>query len=265
MPPKTIAVTGSASGIGAATVEHLTRLGRRVIGIDLHDADVLCDLTESAQRTEAVARVGELCEGRLDGLVACAGIGGDTTSQGGKLVSVNYFGTVDIISGLRPALVAAGNAAVVCVSSNSTTCQPNWPLEVAEACLAGDEEHARKLGEGHQSVAVYPATKAAIAWWVRTNGPSADWIGAGIRVNAVAPGVVETPLLEMQRKDPVIGSAIDSFPVPRGFAGRPQEIADVIGFLLGDASRYMVGSIVFADGGTDAQLRPRDWPSVWSL
>ena len=265
MPPKTIAVTGSASGIGAATVEHLTRLGRRVIGIDLHDADVLCDLTESAQRTEAVARVSELCEGRLDGLVACAGIGGDTTSQGGKLVSVNYFGTVDIISGLRPALVAAGNAAVVCVSSNSTTCQPNWPMEVAEACLAGDEEHARKLGEGHQSVAVYPATKAAIAWWVRTNGPSADWIGAGIRVNAVAPGVVETPLLEMQRKDPVIGSAIDRFPVPRGFAGRPQEIADVIGFLLGDASRYMVGSIVFADGGTDAQLRPRDWPSVWSL
>ena len=72
----TIAITGAASGIGAATAARLTEHGHRVIGVDLHDADVEADLGRSDGRQEAIARIADLCDGALDGLVTCAGLAG---------------------------------------------------------------------------------------------------------------------------------------------------------------------------------------------
>ena len=72
---RAVAVTGSASGIGAAIRARLGADGSRVIGVDLHDADVIADLSAPAGRTEAIAAIRAACAGRLDGLVACAGVG----------------------------------------------------------------------------------------------------------------------------------------------------------------------------------------------
>ena len=58
---------------------------------------------------------------------------------------------------------------------------------------------------------------------------------------------------------------LDLFPIPMGRAGQPEEIAAVIDFLLGPDARLLVGSVVFADGGTDALLRTGDWPAPWRL
>lgn len=261
----TIAVTGSASGIGAATVQRLRSNGHTVIGIDVRDAPVCADLGTVEGRARAADEVAAACDGILDGLVTCAGIGGSSTERGARLVSINYFGTVTLLELLRPNLAAAGSSSVVCVSSNSASCQPNWPLEIAEACLSGDEEQARAAAEQHASVQAYGAAKAAIAWYVRSHAPTAEWAGAGIRMNAVAPGLVETPLTEGQRADPVLGPAIANFPVPRGEPGRPEEVAAVIDFLLGADASLLYGSVVYADAGTDALLRPRDLPSRWVL
>lgn len=260
-----IAVTGSASGIGAATVQRLRGHGHTVIGVDLHDAQVCVDLGTAAGRAQAAREIADACGGVLDGLVTCAGIGGSSTERGGRLVSINYFGTVRLLELLHPNLAAADSSAVVCVSSNSASCQPNWPLEIAEACLTGDEAQARAAAEEHASVQAYGAAKAAIAWYVRSHAPTAEWAGAGIRMNAVAPGLVETALTEGQRADPVLGPAIANFPIPRGEAGRPEEVAAVIDFLLGPDASLLYGSIVYADAGTDALLRPRDLPSRWVL
>lgn len=93
--------------------------------------------------------------------------------------------------------------------------------------------------------------------------PNAEWIGAGIRLDAIAPGLTETALTQAQRADPLIGAAIANFPVPLGRAIRPEEIAEVITFVR--ATRVLVGSVVVVDGGTEAMLRPTDWPAVWSL
>lgn len=260
----TIAITGSASGIGAATARRLTGQGHRVIGVDVGASDVQCDLGTAAGRTAAVERITELCDGRLDGLVTCAGLPGTTAAPADALVSVNYFGTAALLNGLRTTLANAERSAVVCVSSNSTTCQPNWPVELAEACLAGDESQARELGVKHGAVPSYPATKAAIAWYVRSQATTQEWAGSGIRLNAIAPGHVETAMTDAVRADPKLGAAIDSFPTPRGTPGDPDEVAALIDFLVGPGASLLYGSVVYADGGTDAMLRTKDWPSVWS-
>ena len=258
-----VAISGAASGIGAATAELLGEHGHRVIGIDIRGADVTADLGTPDGRAHAVEAVLDACGGRLDGLVTAAGIGPSSTEQGGRLVSINYFGSVALVDGLRPALAAAGSSAVVCVSSNSATCQPDWPEELAEACIDGDEQRAVSIAETQISLFAYAPAKAAIAWWVRERAHTAEWAGAGIRMNAIAPGLIETPMTIAQRADPLIGQFIDAFPVPRGTAGRPDEVASVIDFLLSPASSLLYGSVIFADGGTDALSRTRDWPAVW--
>jgi len=234
-----------------------------VIGIDLSDADVLADLGSPDGRAAAVAAVAAACDGSLDGLVTAAGIGGSSTEHGARLVAINYFGTVELVFGLRGVLAERGGASVVCVGSNSATVQPDWSVDLAEACLSGDETRACEIASEALSLFAYPATKAAISWFVRIHAPKPEWIGAGIRLNVVAPGLTETALTAGQRRDPVLGDAIANFPVPLGRAIRPDEIAEVIAFAL--ATPALVGSVVVADGGTEALLRPRDWPAVWRI
>jgi len=252
----TYVVTGSASGIGAATSERIRSEGHRVIAVDRADADVAADLGDAGQRRRAVAEVTALTDGVADGVVCCAGIPGSTGRDGADLVSVNYFGTVEVLQGLRPLLAAAEGPAAVCVSSNSVTCQGGWPREVAYACLDGDEGRARTLAGESGAVHVYPATKAALAWWARREAVRAEWIGAGIRLNAVAPGFVETAMTAEMRADPELGELVEAYPQPVGRPGRPAEVAATIGFLLGPQSSLCCGTVLYVDGGTDALFHP---------
>ena len=263
----TYVVTGSASGIGAATVALLQDRGHRVVGVDLADADVTADLSTETGRREAVQELLALTGDKVNGVVPCAGIAGMTGVDSRLVVSVNYFGAVELVEGLRPALTAAAAAgepaAVVLISSNSATCQPGWAREVAKACLDKDEAAAREAAARRDSVLVYPATKAALAWWARTVGTHKEWVGAGIRVNAVAPGLIATAMTDKVRRDPVIGTFADSYPTALKRPGRPEEVAKLIAFLLSDDASLMVGSVVYADGGTDALLHKRQPRSTY--
>jgi NAD(P)-dependent dehydrogenase (short-subunit alcohol dehydrogenase family) len=256
-----VVVSGSASGMGAATSARLHAEGRRVIGIDIHDADVVADLGTPAGRQFALASVQQIAGGAIDGLVTFAGVPGLPSSPGSQLVSVNYFGTIALLEGLRPLLAGGEQGAAVAISSNSTTCQPGVPLEVVEHCLVGDEESARQAADNAGALASYPAGKLAVARWVRRQAPGAGWAGAGVALNVVAPGAVETPLLQATRDDPTIGRYVDGFPIPVGRKGTADELAGVVQFLLGPGARFFCGSVIFVDGGTDAQLRADDFPS----
>ena len=104
----------------------------------------------------------------------------------------------------------------------------------------------------------YPAGKLAIAFWTRMN--AADWMKDGIRVNAVAPGVIDTAMTRPLLDDPSMKSALEHIPIPRGRWGKPEEIANAIAFLVSSDSSYVVGQVLFVDGGTDAMLQPTAHP-----
>ncbi len=253
---RTYVVSGAASGIGAATAAHLRGLGHHVIGVDLHDADVVADLSTPDGRDAAVAAVLERTD-LVHGVVPCAGVAGLTGVDPELLVSVNFFGSVALVRGLRKAMVAAEGASVVLLASNSISCQPGWHLPVAEACLADDEAAARAAAAEVEAVHVYPASKAALARWARREGVTEAWAGSGIRLNAVAPGLIATPMTDRLREDPELGVFADAYPTALARPGRPEEVAGTIGFLLSDAASLIVGSVVYVDGGTDAIMNPR--------
>jgi NAD(P)-dependent dehydrogenase (short-subunit alcohol dehydrogenase family) len=247
----TIAITGSAGGIGAATRERLEQDGHTVVGVDIRDADVEVDLSTPEGRAAMVEGVTAATDGVLDGLVAAAGLlGGD----GPTVVSVNHFGAVATLEGLRPLLERGTSPSAVAISSNSTTTFPDLPTELAERCQAGDEDGARAAAAGVDPVAVYPATKLALARWVRRAAVSEAWVGEGIRLNAVAPGFIATPMTA--GTDDFVLELGDVYPVPQRRPGQAVEVAGLLAYLLSPEAAFFCGSVVFMDGGTDAALRP---------
>lgn len=256
----TYVVTGSASGMGAAVVQRLSAAGHAVIGVDLRDATVVADLSTAGGRAAAAAAVAGLTDS-LDGAVMAAGLG-PLPGKAAAILSVNFGGVVDLLTAWRP-LLAAGGARVVVVTSNSATVVPLVPRRAINALLAGDPERAlcavRRFGRMAPTMA-YAASKNALSRWVRRTAVQAEWAGAGVRLNAIAPGAVRTPLLEAQLADRTQGRQVRSFPVPVGGFGDPGQIADWVVFMLSDAADFLCGSVVFVDGGSDALLRGDDWP-----
>ncbi|MEO0491945.1 MAG: SDR family oxidoreductase [Actinomycetota bacterium] len=263
---RTIAISGSASGIGAATRAMLEANGDTVIGIDLRDAEVVADLSTDDGRAAAVAAVLDRCDGVLDGLVPGAGLGPPVDAR--LIAEVNYFGSEALLAGLQPALAAAGPASVVQIGSNSTTLTPNLPDELVDAFLAGDrtviDRMLREVGEPFDAAVAYGASKTAITRWCRRAATAADWVGQDIRLNVIAPGAVQTPLLKGGDDDPTYGPLTSQLPVPTGRA-EPDDIAAWIVFMLSPAARFACGSVVFVDGGSDAVVRTDDWPRTFAM
>ncbi len=254
------AVTGAASGIGEAVCTILRTAGHEVITVDQRDADIVADLSTAEGVAVAVAGLCERAADGLDGYVPCAGVGPNFEPT--KLVRINYYAVIDTVVGLRD-LLAKRRGRVVLVSSNSAPMDfQNEALAVA--LLESDRAVAEALAvESHKVLsAVYGATKRALARWMRHN--CADWAQDGICINAVAPGMTRTPLVtdEMQGGTEALQKALLEFEqsIPLRCMAEPSQIATVVDFLLdGERSGYCCGSLLFVDGGIDAQSRPNEF------
>ncbi|MEX3648998.1 SDR family oxidoreductase [Mycolicibacterium porcinum] len=265
----TYAVTGSASGMGLQAASRLRELGHTVIGVDLASGDVVADLSTPQGRRAAADGVLAACGAALDGAVMAAGLGPGPGADRNRLIAeVNFLGVVELLEAWRPALANADRAKVVVISSNSTTTVPIVPRRTIRALSGRDTGKAvrslRLLGR-NGSALMYAASKIALSRWLRINAVTAAWAGAGIRLNALAPGAILTPLLEAQLADPREGRAVRSFPVPVGGYGDAGHLADWICFMLSDSADFLCGSVVFVDGGTDAFFRPQAWPKAVPL
>jgi NAD(P)-dependent dehydrogenase (short-subunit alcohol dehydrogenase family) len=264
---RTYVITGSASGIGAATARRLAGAGARVIGVDLRAADVIADLATEAGRTALVEGVTRLSGGAIDAVIANAGGG-----PGETMLQLNFFGAVATLQGLRPMLAKSDAPRAVAVSSISSMRQ--HPPGLVAACLAMDERaavaaawRAYEAGElGHKANAsvpdgtqaplgLYGAAKQALQRWCRKTACSAAWAGAGITLNVVALGFYDTPSAAYVLDDPERRAAMAQLSPLRGsYPGRPEAAAALLAWLVSAENTQMTGQILFADGGFECRM-----------
>ena len=251
---RTYAVTGAASGIGAAVVAALRAEGANVIACDLDEGDVVADLSTPDGRRALARAVTRLSGGRLDGVVANAGGGRPET-----LLSLNYFGARATLESLRPLLAASDAARAVAISSVSALGDPD--LALVGACLAGDEAAANRAGwTAHHAGAgpreIYGAAKHALNRWCRQAAVSPDWAGAGIALNVVAPGVIDTPAAAYILSDAALNAQMAArAPLKGGYPGRPEDMAALVAWCLSAQNRLMTGQVLFADAGLECASR----------
>jgi NAD(P)-dependent dehydrogenase (short-subunit alcohol dehydrogenase family) len=260
---RTYVVTGSASGIGAATRALLEELGHRVIGVDLRSAEVVADLATAAGRDALVTGVAASSDGHLDAVIACAGI----VPVGGLTVRVNYFGAVETLGRLRPMLAGSDAPRAVAVASEAVF--HDTDDAIVDACLAGDEEAAVAAADASfapDPAVCYNSAKRALARWVRRNAPTEQWAGAGIPLNAIAPGVIVTPMGGDYISTPEGRAAMaELVPMPlRGPLdgyGAPEQVAALLAWLASAENSLVTGQLIAIDGGADVATRGDDvWP-----
>ena len=246
-------VTGSASGIGAALVRQLRAQQAEVIGVDLRDAELVADLSTPSGREQGVAHALARCGGSLDGLVCSAGLG--PAADPAAIVSVNYFGALAFMDGMLPALQGGTQPAAVIVSSTGAVQMDASQHPLNLALRAGDEANARALAaQAETPLLAYCVTKYAITCAMRER--SMPWGQNGVRLNAVAPGPIQTPLLQAFVDDKRYPAETTGFLPPLGRRGQPEEVAQFIHYLLSPAAGFIHGSLMFIDGGIDALVRP---------
>ena len=224
-------ITGAAQGIGAATVKKFADEGAIVIGCDRHAegiagaSDIFAvDVTDRAQVDAMVAAV-KAKYGRIDVLVNNAGITKDarlvkmTLEQFDAVIDVNLRGVFHCTQAVADTMVAQGGGVILNASS-----------------VVGIYGNFGQTNYAASKFGVIGFTKT----WSRELGPK------GIRVNAVAPGFVETPILTTV-PDKVLQHMREQGPLHR--LGKPEEIANVYAFLASDEASYINGAVIEVSGG----------------
>lgn len=235
-------VSGAASGIGAATVAELTAAGYTVLGLDLAPVpDALAelprlqwlqgDVTDPGTWEAAETSARELDPEGAYAFVPCAA---DVSvapflqtppEEWRRLYEINVIGVVHGMRALLPAMIARGDGAIaVCASVNSMFVEPE--------------------------IAPYSASKSALLSATRT--VAVEHAGDGIRINAVCPGVVDTPLLRKHVEsmpDPAAAEAAMAKRLPTGAVTRPDEVAKLLRYLVSEEASGLSGSALVVDGG----------------
>ncbi|MDQ0382728.1 SDR family NAD(P)-dependent oxidoreductase [Amycolatopsis thermophila] len=232
-------VTGAASGIGRAVAERLVRDGAHVFGADVAEAgwsdsiastagcvtEISCDVRDSGDVAELFARVEEVAGG-LDILANNAGVGGGRAylheypiDDFDRVMAVNTRGAYLVLRhGLRLLLDSGGGAVVNTASIGGIIPSPKS--------------------------SAYAMSKGAVV--MMTKQAAVEYAGRGIRVNAVCPGTIDTPLIA--EAGPRLRTILEG-QIPQERLGRPEDVANLVSFLVSDESSFITGQCVVVDGG----------------
>lgn len=252
---KMAAVTGAASGIGQAAVRRLLQAGWTVFGLDVAQGrlnevalgfagyqdrfkPVVCDVADATRVTAAFAEIGFVTP-VLNALVCCAGV-----LRSGLMAEmpVEEF---DLVMGVntRGTWLCAKEALPLLRKGASAEDPSRVVLLSSVAALRP------KIVSG-----AYAASKAAVSQLCRVM--AAEWAPSGVLVNALAPGTVDTPMVQAMA-DPTVGKGYRPSGVsPVGRIAQPDDVVDVVMFLLSDGARYVTGTTIPVDGGTQAAFIP---------
>jgi NAD(P)-dependent dehydrogenase (short-subunit alcohol dehydrogenase family) len=242
MTGRRVIVTGGASGIGRAAARRFLAEGADVALLDRREdalaragvagaLPVPCDVRSRDEVDRAVAQVASLLRGPPDVLVNAAGIYriapllDISPDEWDEVLAVNLRGCFLAARAVAQALIGAGRPGAI-VSIAST---------------------AALVADAGEPSAHYNASKAGVL--ALTRQMAAEWAGHGIRVNAVCPGVIDTPMLRLM-DDPAAGEAYLAARVPQRRLGTPDEVAAVIVFLASDDASYLTGAAIPVDGGS---------------
>ena len=215
-------VTGGASGLGAATAVRLREDGVEVVTLDIAgDADVQVDVTDDAALTALAAQLGP-----VDILVNSAGIVGPnlplvetTSAEWRRTLEVNVLGVVATMRVFVPGMVDRG-----------------WGRVVNFASMAGKD--------GNPHLAAYSASKAAVIALTKSAGK--ELATTGVLVNAIAPAVIATPMNDATSPD-VLAHITSLIPMKR--VGRPEEVAELVAWLVSDKVSFSTGAVYDISGG----------------
>ncbi len=259
-------VSGATRGIGFETAEYLRSLGHELINIDINRGDIVADIGTAEGREIVVRTITERCPDGIDGLVLNAGITNNPKQS--RVLSINYFGTVAIAEGLLPLLKKKGGKCVITVSGSIAFLNGRRGRYHVDELLVncGDEERIGRLVDSFPEEGgfphVYSSSKLALVRYVRRVAPA--WGAAGVTINALAPGTVDTEIMKNsmgQDDNPQKVSA--RFPMPTLYGRRtmmsPREVGSALARMVLPEMGGVNGAVLYCDGGTSALLHTEKW------
>ena len=243
-----VAITGAASGIGAVTATKLVAEGHEVIAFDIAEPPAAsawhdCDMADPTSIDAAVAKA----HGQFGALINCAGIPprpGDAQA----VLAVNALGLVHLTEALLPML--SNGASIVNVASRAGGHWRDNIAEVKELLALRDpsdlDTFIKRRDIGH--VRAYNLSKEAVIVW--TMASTERLVGMDIRMNSVSPGAVSTGILDDFTA--AFGEKVARNVARAGRPALPEEVADLINFLLSPESNWIKGTDLCIDGGMSA-------------
>lgn len=262
-------VTGAAGGMGAAIARMFAAQGHALVISDLHPAPLEALAEELRTQVPVATVAGDIsapdyaerlraaaAPARIGVLVHAAGVS-PSMADGKRIFAINFTATQRLAETLLPSMVAGGATILIASNSGHMIARPLIDRAIGKV-LKGKSSLLVGLMLRHAGAA-YSLSKHAVQLYAKAMAP--QFGKQGVRIVSLSPGIIDTPMAQLeQQQGPEMRKMIELSALGR--AGRPEEIASVVGFLASPAAGYISGTDILVDGGTIAAVDAAGGPGA---